>query len=223
MGQLWDCEVVSLCRSTYPVFGSRDDSSNESPFYYIESVTKPDSSLSNKVYLFGEVSDSSSSEVVKKLFDLDDSDDVEEIEMLINSEGGVVSGALSIIHAMKSISKPVRTIVTGCAYSCASLIAINGDYRECVPYSMYMIHSTSYEELYSMNPGKLSVLGNQLTYLNNMQIDMFSKLTKIDIFSLKESINSGMELYLTSEQALSDGLVDKVCTYSKKQTNLKKD
>lgn len=139
--------------------------------------------------------------------------------MLINSEGGIVSGALSIIHAMKSVSKPVRTIVTGCA----SLVAINGDYRECVPYSMFMIHSTSYEELYSMNPGKLNVLGNQLTYLNNMQIDMFNKLTKIDIFSLKESINSGMELYLTSEQALSDGLVDKICTYSKKQTNLNKD
>ena len=215
--------MVSLSWQSYPVFGSGDDSSSDYPFYYVESVTKSDSYLSNKVYLFGEVSDSSSSEVVKKLFELDDNDDIKDIDLLINSEGGIVSGALSIIHAMKSVSKPVRTIVTGCAYSCASLVAINGDYRECVPYSMFMIHSTSYEELYSMNPGKLNVLGNQLTYLNNMQIDMFNKLTKIDIFSLKESINSGMELYITSEQALSDGLVDKICTYSKKQTNLKKD
>ena len=215
--------MFSLGWQSYPVFGSGDDISDDSPFYYVESVTKSDTYLSNKVYLFGEVNDSSSSEVVRRLFELDDNKDVEDIDMLINSEGGIVSGALSIIHAMKSISKPVRTIVTGCAYSCASLIAINGDYRECVPYSMYMVHSTSYEELYGMNPGKLNVLGNQLTYLNNMQLDMFSNLTKIDIPSLKESINSGIELYLTSEQALSDGLVDKICTYSKKQTNLKKD
>lgn len=67
-------------------------------------------------------------------------DEREPIKIYINSNGGELAAAFSIIDTIKMSKTPVWTINTGCAYSCGLEIFIVGHYRIAYPFSSFLFH-----------------------------------------------------------------------------------
>lgn len=65
------------------------------------------------------------------------------IKIYINSGGGLLTAAWSLIDAMLLSKTPVITYGIGCIYSAASMIFIAGHKRYCLPHASYMIHDGS--------------------------------------------------------------------------------
>ena len=67
-------------------------------------------------------------------------DERDPIKIYINSDGGDLVAAYSIIDSIKMSKTPVWTINTGCAYSSGLEIFIVGHYRIAYPYSSFLFH-----------------------------------------------------------------------------------
>ena len=70
-------------------------------------------------------------------------DEREPIKIYINSDGGDLTAAYSIIDTIKMSKTPVWTINTGCAYSSGLEIFIVGHYRIAYPFSSFLFHEGS--------------------------------------------------------------------------------
>ena len=66
--------------------------------------------LNRKVFLWGQVDDTSARYVIDRLLYLELRDPGKEIQLIINSPGGFVTSGFAIYDTMKSISSPVSTI-----------------------------------------------------------------------------------------------------------------
>ena len=67
--------------------------------------------------------------------------DFEEIHVKINSSGGNAQAGFDIYHYLKSLNKPITTMVDGRCESIATVIALAGDKRTITPDSVFMIHN----------------------------------------------------------------------------------
>ena len=67
-------------------------------------------------------------------------DEREPIKIYIDSDGGDLAAAFSIIDTIKMSKTPVWTINTGCAYSSGLQIFIVGHYRIAYPFSSFLFH-----------------------------------------------------------------------------------
>ena len=65
----------------------------------------------------------------------------EEIHVKINSSGGNAQAGFDIYHYLKSLGKPITTMVDGKCESIATVIALAGDKRTITPDSVFMIHN----------------------------------------------------------------------------------
>ena len=67
-------------------------------------------------------------------------DNVEPIVIYINTDGGELYAALSIVAAIESSRTPIYTVNLGKAFSAGFLILIAGNKRFGMPYSSYLFH-----------------------------------------------------------------------------------
>lgn len=67
----------------------------------------------------------------------------DDLQVEINSGGGLVDAGAEIYTMLKSYEAPVTVNITGVAYSAASVIAMSGDVVQVSPVAMMMIHNVS--------------------------------------------------------------------------------
>ena len=79
------------------------------------------------IFVTGPVEDGMASLIVAQLLFLESENPKKEINMYINSPGGVVTSGLSIYDTMQFIRPPVATLVTGQAASMGSLLLAGGE------------------------------------------------------------------------------------------------
>lgn len=106
-----------------------------------------DSKLLNerKVFLWGQVDDTSAKHVIERLLYLESIGPGKEIQLIINSPGGYVTSGFGIYDTMKSISSPVSTICCGYAASKGAILLSAGakGKRFVLPHARVMIHQPS--------------------------------------------------------------------------------
>ncbi len=95
-----------------------------------------------KIFLWGQVDDSSSKEVVKQLCYLEALAPRVPIRMYINCPGGVVTAGYAMYDMMQAISSPVYTYCIGFAASMGSILLSGGakGHRYIYPRAEVMIH-----------------------------------------------------------------------------------
>lgn len=98
-----------------------------------------------KIFLWGQVDNKSAKHVVDRLLYLDMADPKAEIQLIINSPGGIVTSGFTIYDTIKAISAPVSTICTGLAASMGSILLSVGEKgrRFIMPNARVMIHQPS--------------------------------------------------------------------------------
>jgi ATP-dependent Clp protease protease subunit len=78
-----------------------------------------------EIFLWGEVSDESAEDIVKKILFLDGSGEG-DITLYINSPGGVISSGLAVYDAMRYAKSDVSTVVMGQAASMGAVLLCAG-------------------------------------------------------------------------------------------------
>lgn len=158
-----------------------------------------------QVFLFGVIDCNLAINISRQLIALDKISH-EPIAMYINSPGGSVSDGFAIIDAIKGISSPVITMITGQACSMAGLISVCSEYKLMTKNSVWMAHDMSF---YLDDYATKAIDRTEFYKLTQAKLFKFlrehTKLTEQDI----ETARHG-ELWLESEECLKKGIVKKV-------------
>ena len=162
------------------------------------------------VFLGEEVTRDSANLVIAQLLHLESQDPDKDISLYINSPGGSVTAGLAILDTMNFIKCDVSTICLG---ECASMAAVllsagTKGKRLCLPNSMVLIHQPS---------GGAQGQQTEIQIVADFMLKTRERLNKIladNTGQTLERIQADTERdnYMTAEEALAYGLVDRITT-----------
>jgi ATP-dependent Clp protease protease subunit len=168
------------------------------------------------LYLFDSIDKSTVKAVVESILKINKYDDELDkrekdfkrnpIELIINSNGGVVYDGLSLINVIEKSKTAVHTYVYGLAASMGLLIAVSGHKRFSGSLSTFMYHSVSLNM-----GGHLGYLKNRLDEtqrLQNIYDQYLLSKTKLEMDDLKSVQAHQHDWYINAEEALKLGIID---------------
>ncbi len=160
------------------------------------------------IFITGGIEDGMSTLVCAQLLFLESENPKKEINMYINSPGGVVTSGMAIYDTMQFIKPPVATLCMGQAASMGSLLLAAGhkDMRFALPNARVMVHQPS-----GGAQGQVTDILIQAREIENMK----RRLNQIYVHhtgKTYEEIEAGLERdnFMTAEAAKDWGLIDKV-------------
>ncbi len=164
------------------------------------------------IMLSDQVNDATASVIVAQLLYLESQDSEKDISLYINSPGGSVTAGMAIYDTMNYIKCDVSTICIGMAASMGAFLLSSGakGKRIALPNSEIMIHQ----------PLIGGGLGGQQTdimiHAKNLERtrDRLEEIIAANTGKSVEEIHSACERdnYMTAQEALEFGLIDKVIT-----------
>lgn len=159
------------------------------------------------VFLNGEINDDTANAIIGQLLFLD-SKSHEDIFLYINSPGGSITSGMAIYDTINYIKSDVSTICIGMAASMASIILASGtkSKRYILPNSEVMIHQPLGGV--SGQATEIKIVADRIIYLRNKLNQLLADKTKKDIKSIEK--DTERDYYLTAQEALEYGLVDKI-------------
>jgi ATP-dependent Clp protease protease subunit len=163
------------------------------------------------IMVTGEVNQQMSYNIIAQLKKLEILDNTEEITMLINSPGGSIIDGLAIYDMMREIKCPIKTVGTGMMASMGSVLLAGGDTRLMTRHGQLMIHQGSTQA--KGQPTEVEIGADFMARL----MDRLKQLYEDHIGLTKEywGIVLNRDTWLTAEQALKIGFIDKVVDNSK--------
>ncbi len=160
------------------------------------------------IFLSGEINDGMANTIVAQLIYLEAKDMNKDISLYINSPGGSVSAGLAIYDTMQYIHCDVSTICVGLAASMGAFILSSGarGKRFALPNSEIMIHQPL-----GGAQGQASDIKIQAEHILKIKDKMNRILAENTGRSIAEiERDTDRDNYLSAEEALSYGLIDKV-------------
>jgi ATP-dependent Clp protease protease subunit len=156
---------------------------------------------------------------------------VDTITIFINSNGGDVNALFPLIGIINNTRKTIKTVVLGKAYSCGAFLLLCGHpgHRAALKHSEIRIH-----EVASYSDSKNSQYQKDAEHLqktNNVLISILKSRTKMTQKDIDKYMNSNLDEFITSEEALKFGIIDKIyedqkfsnsSTKKKNKTKIKK-
>jgi ATP-dependent Clp protease protease subunit len=162
------------------------------------------------IFITGPIEDGMASLVCAQLLFLEAENPKKEINMYINSPGGVVTSGLAMYDTMQFIKPPVATLCVGQAMSAGSLLLTAGakGMRFSTPNASIMVHQPSGG--YQGQATDIMIHAQWTEALKRRLNEIYVKHTGQDY----DSIHNAMERdrFMSVDQALEFGLIDKVIT-----------
>lgn len=162
------------------------------------------------IVLSDEVNDATASIVVAQFLFLESQDSEKDIYLYINSPGGSITAGMAIYDTMQYVKCDVSTICVGMAASMGAVLLAGGTKgkRIALPHSEIMIHQP-------LIGGGLSGQCTDIKIHSDHLVKTREKLNEIlahDTGKSIEEITAATERdnYLTAEEAVEFGLIDKV-------------
>ncbi|MDR0764798.1 MAG: ATP-dependent Clp endopeptidase proteolytic subunit ClpP [Synergistaceae bacterium] len=160
------------------------------------------------IFIGSEIEDAMANLVIAQLLFLESEDPEKDVFLYINSPGGSVSAGLAIYDTMRYIKCPVSTMCTGLAASMAAVLLTGGDNgkRVSLPNARILIHQPSGGSRGQASDIKIQadeilktrkVINGILAHHTGQPVDRIERDTDRDF-------------YMSAEEAVEYGLVDKV-------------
>ena len=165
--------------------------------------------LNDRVVFLGTPIDSDVANlVIAQLLHLEADDPEKDIQLYVNSPGGVVYAGLAIYDTMRFIKPDVATTCCGIAMSMGSLILAGGERgkRFALPNSRILIHQPTGG--YQGQSSDIEIHARETLALRAQLDALYAKHTG----QTAEQINADSERdrYMTPEEAVAYGLVDRI-------------
>ena len=160
------------------------------------------------VFLVGPVTEVTANLILAQMLFLESENPDKEISFYINSPGGSVSAGLAIYDTMEFIKPAVSTLCIGQAASMGAMLLAAGakGTRNCLPNSRVMIHQPMGG--FSGQASDVEIHAREILFLKGRLNEIFAKHTGKDIKNVER--DTDRDNFLSAEQALSYGIVDKV-------------
>jgi ATP-dependent Clp protease protease subunit len=162
----------------------------------------------------GEFTTDSANTLIAQLLYLDSDDSSKDINLYINSPGGMVTAGLAVYDTMQFIKSPITTICMGMAMSFGAVILAAGSKgrRYALPQSRIMIHQPLVGGI-SGQATDILVEAKEMAHTRRILEEIMAKHTGQTF----EKINRDMERnnYMSAEEAKAYGIIDEVIAGAK--------
>jgi ATP-dependent Clp protease, protease subunit len=160
------------------------------------------------VFITGPIEDNMASLVVAQLLFLEADNPKKEVNMYINSPGGVVTAGLAIYDTMQFVRPAVSTLCTGQAASMASLLLAAGekDLRFALPNARIMVHQPSGG--FQGQATDIMLHAQEILSLKKRLNEIYGRHTGQPLKKIEELLER--DTFMTAEMAKDFGLIDKV-------------
>ncbi|MEO0081026.1 MAG: ATP-dependent Clp endopeptidase proteolytic subunit ClpP [candidate division WOR-3 bacterium] len=161
------------------------------------------------IFLGSPIDDTVANLVVAQLLFLEAEDSEKEINLYINSPGGVVSAGLAIYDTMQYIKAKVATTCVGMAASIAALLLAAGEKgkRFCLPRARVMIHQPSAFGI-SGQATDIDIHAKEIVKLKAQLNEILSRHTGQPVERIER--DSDRNFFMSAEEAREYGIVDEV-------------
>ena len=160
------------------------------------------------IFLVGPINDNVASLVTAQLLFLESEDPKKEINLYINSPGGLVTAGLGIYDTMQYIKPDVSTLCIGQAASMGSFLLAAGKKgkRFSLPNSRIMVHQPSAG--YQGQATDIEIHANEVLALKKRLNEIYSKHTGKSVDDVKKALER--DNFMTPDTAKDFGLIDQV-------------
>jgi ATP-dependent Clp protease protease subunit len=160
------------------------------------------------IFITGGIDDGVSTLVVAQLLFLEADNPKKEINMYINSPGGVVTSGMAIYDTMQFIRPAVSTLCIGQAASMGSLLLTAGekDLRFALPNARIMVHQPSGG--FQGQATDIMLHAQEILNLKKRLNEIYVKHTGQPLKKIEDALER--DTFLTSDAAKDFGLIDKV-------------
>ena len=168
------------------------------------------------IFVAGPVEDSMATLICAQLLHLEAENPKREIQMYINSPGGVVTSGLAIYDTMQYIKCPVVTLCMGMAASMGSFLLMAGEkgQRIALPNSRIMVHQPSGG--FSGKASDIERHAEDIVKTKRRLNELYAKHTGRTVEEVETTLDR--DYFMTAEEARDWGLVDHV--WEKREADL---
>lgn len=162
------------------------------------------------IMLNGPVEDTTANLIVSQMLFLESEDSERDINLYINSPGGVITSGMSIYDTMQFIKPDVSTIVIGQACSMGSFLAQAGapSKRFVLPHSRTMIHQPSGGARGMQSD--IEIQYQEITYMKKMLTELYVKHNTAGKTYDEFERAMDRDNFMTAQEAVKFGLADKI-------------
>jgi ATP-dependent Clp protease protease subunit len=162
------------------------------------------------IFLVGPVNDHTANLIVAQLLFLESENPDKDISLYINSPGGSVSAGMAIYDTMQFIKPDVSTLCTGLAASMGAFLLAAGakGKRFSLPNSRIMIHQPLGGA--QGQATDIEIQAREILYLRERLNGILAEKTGRSIEQI--SRDTDRDNFMSAEQALDYGMIDKVLT-----------
>ena len=184
--------------------------------YVIESTNYGDRSIDvftrlikeRIIFLGSAIDDQIANVIVAQLLYLTHDDPEKEIQMYINSPGGVIYAGLAIYDTMQMIPNPISTVAVGVTASFGTVLLAAGTKgrRYALPNATIHMHQPLGGA--QGQATDIEIQAKQILRLKSLLLDIMSKHTGQPLEVIER--DSDRDYYMEAKQAVDYGLVDQV-------------
>ena len=160
------------------------------------------------IFLVGPINDNVASLVTAQLLFLESEDPKKEINLYINSPGGLVTAGLGIYDTMQYIKPDVSTLCIGQAASMGSFLLAAGKKgkRFSLPNSRIMVHQPSAG--FQGQATDIQIHAKEILLLKERLNKIYSKHTGKSVDEISQALER--DNFMTADEAKKFGLIDSV-------------
>lgn len=160
------------------------------------------------IFIGGPITDDLANIVIAELLYLENEDSEKDINIYINSPGGLVHATLAVYDTMKYVRPDISTVCVGMAASGAAVLLAGGKRgkRFSLPNSKIMIHQPMSE--ISGQATDIKIQANEILKLKKKLNEIISKETKKSISQVER--DTERDFFMTGAEATKYGIIDKV-------------
>ena len=160
------------------------------------------------VFIGSAINDQVANVIVAQLLYLSQVDPDKSIQMYINSPGGSIYAGLAILDTMQMIRNPISTVAVGVTASFGTVLLAGGTkgQRYALPHATIHLHQPLGGA--EGQASDIEIMAREVLRLKSDLNQFFANVTGQPLEVIQR--DTDRDFYMTADQALSYGLIDKV-------------
>ena len=165
------------------------------------------------IFLGAPINDIVTNSVIAQLLFLESKDPKKDIQVYVNTPGGIVTGGLAIYDTMQYVKCPISTVCVGMAASMGAVLLAAGakGKRFALPNSQIMLHQPIGGA--TGQAVEIEITAKQIVKIREKLNQILAKHTGQPFEKVER--DTDRDFYLTASEAKEYGLIDKVISEEK--------
>jgi ATP-dependent Clp protease protease subunit len=161
------------------------------------------------IFLAGPVNDAVANSIIAQMLFLSSSDPNKDIQLYINTPGGIVTAGLAIYDTIQYVKAPISTVCVGLAGSMGATLLAAGAKKKrfALPNSEILLHQVASGGI-SGEAVEIEITARQIVRIKDKLNKILAKHTGQPLKKLER--DTDRDFYLSAQEAKEYGLIDQV-------------